>query len=402
MEIRELLQKRASLWDEAKKFLDDHTDKDGTIPARDLATIQKMEENLDALTTTIEHYERNGRLGAEMDKPFNTPIKEQIHNPYNPFENTIKSRRGVSGNEYRTEFLRQVRNGFKDAQNYLQIADPPSQGGYLIPTEFDAVLQSELENENVMRQIGRVIQTQSEHKICLVATKPQASWVAEGQSINLDTETFAQISLSAFKLAVGISISNELLQDSFYDLEAHLSIEFGKSLARAEEQAFLTGTGIGQPTGILYSISADNSCYINTSAARNISVDDLINLQYSLQRPYRKKACWLMSDETVATIRKLKDSTQNLIWQASLIDSEPPKLLGAPVYTSPFMPHISSGNIPVLFGDFKAFVIGERGQRIFKPLRELHALSDLTTFLMIERVDSILTDHKAVKGLYIS
>jgi HK97 family phage major capsid protein len=399
MEIRELLQKRASLWDEAKKFLDTHTDKDGTISARDLATLQEMEADIDALSQTIEHYERNGRLGAEMDKPFTMPIKEQLHNP---FENTIKSRRGVSGDAYRTEFLSQIRTGFKTAQNYLQIAAPPSQGGYLIPTEFDAVLQSELENENVMRQIGRVIQTRSEHKICLVATKPQASWVAEGQSINLDTETFAQISLSAFKLAVGISISNELLQDSFYDLEAHLSTEFGKSLARAEEQAFLTGTGFGQPTGILYTISTDSNCYISTAASSAISVDDLINLQYSVPRPYRKKACWLMSDETVAKIRKLKDSTQNLIWQASLTDSEPPKLLGAPVYTSPFMPTASSHNIPVLFGDFNAFVIGERGQKIFKPLRELHALSDITTFLMIERVDSILTDHKAVKGLFVS
>ena len=371
MEIRELLQKRAEYVDEATSFLDKHEKADGTLTATDAATYKTMEDKIKAISDQIYRREKIDKVNEILNQPYNERIFEQIDDPNNFFTNGIRTSKGIAGNEYRKAFLNQVRTGFKTAQNYLQIADPPSQGGYLVPTEFDNAIQSELENENVMRQIGRVIQTQSEHKICLVATKPNAAWVAEGQSINLSTETFAQISLSAFKLAIGLSISNELLQDSYYDLEAHLSNEFGKAIARAEEEAFITGTGQGQPTGILYTIAADSSRYINTTATGTISADDLITLQYSLPRPYRKNACWLMSDETVAKIRKLKDSTQNFIWQPSLTDSEPPKLLGAPVYTSPYMPAASSSNIPVLFGDFSYFVIGERGQKIFKPLREL-------------------------------
>lgn len=395
MDIQKLIEKRANLWANAKNYLDAHTDEDGKISAKDAATYEKMEGDIVALGKQIDRFQRRDSMENYLSGSDDKPLLSDLGG-------SADNKKGRASNEYRKEFFRQVRDGFKTAKNYLQVADPPTQGGYLVPTEFDNAIQSELENENVMRQIGRVIQTQSEHKICLVATKPTAAWVAEGQSINLSTEAFAQISLSAFKLVVGLSISNELLQDSYYDLEEHLAQEFGKAIARTEEQAFITGTGIGQPTGILYTISSDNNCYLTTTATGTISADDLITLQYSLPRPYRKNACWLMNDETVARIRKLKDSTQNFIWQPSLTDSEPPKLLGAPVYTSPYMPATSSANIPVLFGDFNYYTIGERGQRVFKPLRELHALSDLTDFLMIERVDAILTDKKAIKGLYVS
>ena len=118
---------------------------------------------------------------------------------------------------------------------------------------------------------------------------------------------------------------------------------------------------------------------------------------------YLKGAVWLINDESLAQIRKLQDSTKNFLWQPSLQESEPPRLLGDPVYSSPFMPTPQSGNIAILYGDFKNyFVIGERGSRVVKPLRELYAMSDLTAFLMIERVDAVLTDTNAVKGLYVS
>ena len=111
----------------------------------------------------------------------------------------------------------------------------------------------------------------------------------------------------------------------------------------------------------------------------------------------------MINDESLAQIRKLQDSTKNFLWQPSLQESEPPRLLGDPVYSSPFMPTPQSGNIAILYGDFKNyFVIGERGSRVVKPLRELYAMSDLTAFLMIERVDAVLTDTNAVKGLYVS
>lgn len=396
MTVQDLIEKRGAIWEQAQKFLDEHTGKDDKVSAEDAAALGQMIERLNDLTEMID--------GEKP--PFSTDMKAWERYMNQPRSKPILSypQHNDDGFESpRREFLNQFRTGFRTAQNTLREASQPD-GGYLVPTEFDAAIVSSLESENVMRQIGRTITTASEHKISIVATKPTASWVTEGQQINFSSTTFSQISLNAYKLAVAIQVSNELLQDSFYNLEEFLTTEFGRALARAEEEAFISGTGseTGMPQGIIPTIAADESRYITTTASGVVSADDLISLQYSLPRPYRKNAVWLINDESLAQIRKLKDSSQNFLWQPTLQESEPPRLLGAPVYSSPFMPTAQSAKIAVLYGDFKDyFTIGERGQRVVKPLRELYAMSDLTAFLMLERIDAVLTDTQAVKGLYV-
>ena len=397
----ELYKDMQALADEAKKFLDEHEAADGTMSASDAATYAKMEmaiksAKLEAQAAELEEAKRMQDFLKNIDKQ---------HVAYDGVKsgNVSFQRAGVAGDDYEKNFWAAVKGRFKVSNvNQLREASP-SQGGYLVPTEFDQMIQSALEQENVMRQIGTVFTTASEHRIPVVATKPAASWVAEGQSIDLAQETFNAITLSAYKLAVAISASNELLADSFYNIEAHLTDEFTKAIARAEEEAFITGTGAetGMPTGILYTVAASTDNYSTTAGAGNITADDLINFQYSLSRPYRRNACWLINDASLAHIRKLKDSTQNFLWQPSLAAGEPPTLLGAPVYSSPFMPTMATGNIAVLYGDFSFYKIAERGQRSMRALRELYALQDLTAFLMIERVDGILTDSAAVRGLKV-
>lgn len=313
---------------------------------------------------------------------------------------------GIPGNEYEKNFFDAFRNKFSNEATLKLREGSLPQGGYLVPTEFHNGIQSALEEENVMRKIATVISTQSEYIIPFVTSKPTASWISEGETIQLTNEAFNRMSLGAYKLATAITCSNELLADSYYNLEAHLIYQFAKGLARAEEEAFLIGapdetTGtVSRPTGILTTIGGNSDCYKETTGAE-ITADDLINLQYSVRRPYRRNACFLTSDETLALIRKLKDSTQNFIWQPSTQEGEPSRLFGQPILTSPFMPSPESGKIAVLYGDFSYYVIAERGQRTVRALRELFALQDISAFLMLERIDGKLTDPEAVRGLKI-
>lgn len=314
---------------------------------------------------------------------------------------------GVQGEDYRKNFVNAIRGKFKNnAVNYLRESSLPD-GGYLVPSEFHKEIVSALEEENVMRQIGQTISTESVHQIPIVQTKPAAAWVGEGEEINFSNETFSNVNLSAYKLAVALKISNELLADAVYPLEAHLIQQFARAFSNAEESAFLTGeTALGdtakKPTGILPTLATSPSTTISTQASE-LAPDDLVNLEFALKRPYRKNAVWLMSDSLLSQIRRMKDSTERFIWQPSFMDSEPSKLFGYPVYTSAYMPAMASGNVIALFGDFKDyFLIGERGQRVFKPLRELYAMSDQTAFLMLERVDCALTDLSAVKALKLA
>ena len=279
--------------------------------------------------------------------------------------------------------------------------DPASAGGFLIPTEWDTRLIKSLEEENVIRQLGTTITTASEHKISRVATKPAAAWLDEGQSITFGNGTFDQVTLDAHKVGIGILVSEELLADSMFDIETEILDQFSKAIANAEEDAFLNGAAnANMPTGIITTVAANPTMYITTKGAEP-TADEIIDLSYKLPRPYRKNAVFLMNDSTLATIKKFKDQTQRYIWEESYQAGEPSRLLGYPVYTSPYMPTIASGTFPILFGDFSYYNIADRGARTIQELREAYAVSGQIGFLMKERCDGILIDNDAVRALKI-
>lgn len=386
MEIRELLQKRAELHEKAKKFWDEHADKNGYMLESDALQLDKMTNEIDGLTRAIESYHKLERWDKELSKPFNTPYFE-------PFNNN-------SADGYHKNFLNAIRKSFRDVRDELREGTLPS-GGYLLPTEMHDRIIDALTQENVLRTIGKTITTASEHKITFVASRPAAAWVGEGEEIQFSNETFGQISLNAFKLAVALKVSLELIQDSYYNIEQHIIEQFSQEFARKEEDTFLNGNEPNSPKGLLPTLQASATGILQT-AGTTITADDLLTLQYSVDRLYRKKGVWLVSDATLAQIRKLKDSTQNFIWQPSLLENEPPRLFGQPVYTSPFMPAPAVGNVAILYGNFADyFLIGERGHREFQPLRELFAMSGQTGFLLTERVDCLLIDPAAIRGLKI-
>lgn len=393
MKLLDLLSKRAGYVDEANRFLDSHEQADGTLSATDAATYKALENKIKGISDQIARRETMDKIGEFLDQPLNARIFEQ---PYNLFDEDPSN---PNGKGYQKNFIKAFRTSFKRANDYLR-AGELSDGGYLCPTEFNDAIVSKLQADNVLRQISKVITTASTHQIPVIATQPAASWVGEGDTINFSNASLGQVTLDAHKLAVALLISNELLQDSYYALENFLIEEFGRAFARAEEEAFLNGTGQdNQPQGILPTLAQSATSTLQTTGT-NISADDLITLMYSVDRPYRRNASWLINDSTLASIRRLKDSTQNFLWQPGL-GEEPAKLLGHPVYTSSFMPAPQSGNTAILFGDFSFVVIGERGNRQVRPLRELYAMSDKTAFLMLERVDVALTDRHAIRGLAI-
>ena len=364
----------------------------GLVTRADIDHIQNERGKILDMTNEIDR---------RMSQPTSQPIYTQPGSLNSLTTSTeTRAHHGVAGDEYRKEFFNQFRAGFSTAVNYLRESES-TKGGYLLPTEFHERIVAEMTEENILRQISTVITTYSEHKISILANRPAATWVSEGTQIPLSSPSFDQISLSAYKLAVTISVSNELLADSYYDIEQFAAEEFGRALATAEEEAFLTGDGDGKPAGLIPALSADTSTTI-TTAGTSIAADDVINLVHSLKRPYRKNAVFLMNDSTLAAVRKLKDSTQNYLWQPSFQAGEPERLLGYPVYASAFVPAATSGNVCVLFGDFSYFNIGQRGSGItIKPLRELYALQDITAFLGVERVDGVLTDKAALRGLKV-
>ena len=392
--ILELREKRAKAWDAAKAFLDTKRGTDGLISAEDEATYNKMEADVVALGKEIDRLEKQALLDNELEKPVSKPITEK---PMNGSMDNDEVKTGRATDSYKKAMLSALRSNFRNVSNVLQ-EGIDADGGYLVPTEYDSRLVDGLEEENIIRKLGHRITTSGERKINIAATKPAAAWIDEGEALVFSDATFSQINLDAHKLHVAVKVTEELLYDNAFQLENYIIGEFYKALANAEEDAFLNGNGTGKPLGIL-AASGGAEVGVTTASATAITADEVINLVYSLKRPYRKNAVFILNDQTIAALRKLKDGNGAYMWQPALVAGEPDKLLGYSVYTSAYMPTIEAGAKTIIFGDLSYYNIGDRGSRSFAELRELFAGNGMVGFVAKERVDGKLVLPEAIKVL---
>ena len=385
MTIKELIEKRAKVWETAKNFVETH-EKEGVLSEEDTMTYNKMEKEIEDLTMSIERQQRALDRDHELSKPMNSPITGK---PYVP-EMDDKKMTGVKSKEYKNAMLSAMRSNFRNVSNILQ-EGVDGDGGYLVPEEYDKRLIEVLEGENIMRGLATTITTSGLHKINIAATKPAAAWIEEGGALTFGDATFDQIYLDAYKLHVAIKVTEELLYDNAFGLENYIITQFGKALANSEEDAFLNGDGTGKPLGIFAETGGGQVVSTLTAAIKS---DDLIDLVYGLKRPYRKNASFIMNDATLASLRKLKDNNGAYIWQPSYKEGEPDRVLGYAVHTSSFAPENA-----IAFGDYSYYNIGDRGSRSFAELRELFAGNGMVGYVAKERVDGKLVLPEAVKIL---
>lgn len=395
MNITELYNKRASAWEAAKNFLDTHTQENGTMTAEDAATYEKMEADISNLSKQIERQQRLDEMENTMRQPASTPITNKPAG-----QQTMNAKEGRASDEYKNAFWSMIRNKtlYPDLRNALQIGTD-SEGGFLVPDEYERTLIQALEEENVMRSLCTVIQTSSgDRKIPVVAAHGTASWVDEEGQIPESDDAFGQISIGAHKLATMIRVSNELLQDSVFNIDSYIATEFARRIGSKEEEGFIVGDGSGKPYGILNDTNGADTG-VTTASATAIVADEIIDLVHSLKSVYRKRAQFMMNDTTIKAIRKLKDGNGNYLWQPGLKEGQPDMLLNFRIATSSYMPEIATGNKVILFGDFKYYWIADRQGRTFQRLNELFAVTDQVGFKATQRVDGRLVLAEAMKCL---
>ena len=394
-QILALREKRASLWDAAKKYRDAHIGSDGTMTAEDAATYDRMVDDVDRMKKEIDRLERQEAIENEMNRPVSQPI---VNRP-DDGQPREKEKRGTATDAYKTAFWNMVRAKAMsyEIHNALKIGED-DHGGYLAPDEFERTLVEALEEQNIFRQFAHVITTSSgDRKIPVVASKGTASWIDEEAAFPESDDTFGMLSIGAFKLATTIKVSDELLHDSVFDVASYIAKEFARRIGAAEEEAFFTGNGTGRPTGILNATGGAETGV--TSAGANISFDDVIDLYYSLRSPYRRNAVFMMNDSTVRALRKLKNGSGDYLWQPSVTAGTPDTILNRPVYTSSYMPTVAAGAKSILFGDLSYYWIADREGRTFQRLNELYAPTGQVGFLSFERVDGKLILPEAAKVL---
>lgn len=337
-------------------------------------------------------------LDVEMSKATSKPLASA---PVTRLEEEAPvSKTGRGTKDYTKNFWNVMRSKSvsHEVMNALQVGTD-TEGGYLVPDEYERTLIEALEDQNIFRQLAHVIHTSSgERKIPVVASKGTASWIDEEAAYPESDDSFGQVSIGAYKLATMIKISEELLNDSVFDMPSYIAKEFARRIGAAEEEAFFTGNGTGRPLGIL---AATGGAGVGVTAAKAdaVTFDEVMDLFYSLRAPYRRNSVFIMNDSTVKALRKLKDGQGQYLWQPAVTAATPDTILNRPVYTSTFMPTLATGNKTILFGDLGYYWVADREGRSFKRLNELYAPTGQVGFLASQRVDGKLILPEAVKVL---
>lgn len=403
--IIELRNKRNTLWEQTKAFLEQHRDENGLVEASAVEQYNKMASDVKALGDEIQRLEDQMEMDAKLSAATSAPVHAD------PKAGQRKANvRPTATAEYGDAFWNMMRgNSSLEVRDALSVGVDKN-GGYTVPDEFERQLIEGLKENNIFRTLAHTIHTNSGSRIIPLATDTgSASWIEEGAAIQESDMTFAQETLSAYKLGCMVKVSNELLNDSAFDIAGYIAQRFGVRFGNAEEDAFINGTGPStnpqttpsQPTGILTSVTAAAG---NTTAnAQTVHFDNIYKLYYSLKAPYRRKASFLCNETLLLQLMLLKDLNGNYIWKPGLAEADPDTILGRPIYTSSYMPAIT-GNATqdknkkvLLFGDFSYYWIADRQNRTLKRLNELYAVTDQVGFIGTQRVDGKLILPEAMQ-----
>ncbi|MBA3010866.1 MAG: phage major capsid protein [Proteobacteria bacterium] len=368
--------------------------KNRELSAEQKTKLAALKETVSTLTMQIEALEMDEGQTTEDDKnrtandrKCRLQIQGMNHNS-----------RPFASDEYKRTYDKFLRHGraalYPDEIRALSVGSDPSMG-YIVPDEFETQLVQSLKDNNIMRTLCRVISTAGDRKIPIVVGDSAAYWLNEnGSYIESDVE-LAQKTLGAHKLGVLCLASEELAFDAGFPLASFLAENFGRSMGDKEEAAFISGDGNEKPTGIIQ----DAEVGLITANATAITSDELLDLLHSLKRVYRKRASFLMADDTLKLIRKLKDGNGRYLFEESLQAGEPSTLLGKPIHISDSVPGATAGNKSILFGDYSYYWIADRQGRFFQELREKYADKGQIGYRANQRIDGKLTLPEAVKTL---
>ena len=238
----------------------------------------------------------------------------------------------------------------------LTVGSDPT-AGYLAPNEFvREIIRGEVEF-SPLREAAQVRQTA---RRAIQLPKRQSSfgarWTSES-GLRSETEglSFAIEEIATHELYALVDVSEQMMEDSEFNLENELAREFSEQFAVAEGLAFVIGNGVGKPEGVLANPAVAES--VSGSAASiadaNGQADGLIDLYHAVKTQYAVRGQWLLNRATLSEVRKLKDAQGGYIWQPGLADGTPNTILGQPYVEVPDMPDVAADSYPIVFGDLR-------------------------------------------------
>lgn len=348
--------------------------------------------------------------------------------PQAVFERSVKSwnparaselLQGADYSQYKTAFGKYTRFGLDalsmDERKYMQVGSD-SDGGFLVTSEFLKEIIRVESNNSVMRRVARIIPMgRGELEVPASLTRPETGWVGETATrSDTDNPSLGKHHFVAKEIYAQPKATQKLLDDSEFDIESFLGEEVGLAFAEAEDLAFISGDGIATPRGFTtYDTAATADATRAWGVVQHIATgqagawpttdaliyDKLVDVTTSLRPRYRKNARWIMGTEAINKLRKMKTATTlEPLWQPSLTELEPDRLLGYPVVEAEQMPAVGANSLSVAFGDFRRayWILDRTGVRL---LRDPYTDKPFVKFYTTKRVTGGVADSHAIKLL---
>lgn len=390
MDINDILHKRGQVVEQMKAVLAHAENENRDLTGEEAAKYQAMDEDQNGLKARADRIQNAANVEAELSQRQSAPHRATLQNE--------GRKDGLKSDDYKAGFNAYARTGkaglSHDILNALQVGTD-SEGGFIVPTEFDTMLVESLQDINELRSLVNVISTGSDRNIPVESSLGTATWTAEEAAYTESDAAFSQVVLTSHKLTSIIKVSEELLEDSFFNVEQYLARNFGKRFGIAEESAFVNGDGSGKPTGIV----GGSTLGVTAAGVAAITADEVIDLYHALGRPYRSRATFLMNDSTTKLVRKLKDSNGVYLWQPGLQAGQPDSILGRPLVSSTAMPVATTGLKSIVFGDMSCYTVADRTGSVMQRLNELYAANGQVGFRMRKRMDGKVVDTAGIKHL---
>lgn len=395
-ELKEVLDQYGKAFDEYKKTNDERFEelKKGTGKAAEL------EEKLSKIESELQKREQQlSDIEAKMNRPSfagsktDDPVKAEHKKAFDAFLR--------KGNEA----------GLADLQKKAVQIAVDADGGYAVPEEMSREIYKLIDADSPMRAVCgvRLVGTEDIKQLVDIGGLT-TGWVAETTARPAtNSPQLAQVTPTFGEIYAMPAATQKAIDDIFFDVEAWLVDSTASKFAKEENAAFTTGDGTNKPKGLLAATMAKTGDdtrafgtfqYLATGVAAGMPAtnpsDLLIDLVTSLKSRYYRNARFMMNRQTLATVRKWKDSQNNYLWQPGLQSGEPNSILGFPYTYNDDMPSIGANALCVAFGDFReAYIILDRtGIRL---LRDPYTNKPYVNFYITKRVGNMILNSEAVK-----
>jgi HK97 family phage major capsid protein len=398
--VKQILEQRATAWEEAKAMLDTAEAEGRSLSAEETGKFDAINGTINALDeqrAKIEDAEKRAKDASEAMERVNAAPKPDMRGDADTDDKVRAFLRGDVRSYDTNEGLPPV--NFRDLTKGSATA-----GGNTIRTGFrEQLLEHMIEVSGVMMAGPTVLNTTSGESIEVPITTSHgtAALTTEGSAISESDPAFGKRTLGAYKYATLVQVSRELVDDTSVDLLGYIARQAGRGCGNALGTDLVVGNASSKPSGIVQTASTGVTGSASVSGA--FTADNLIDLFFSVIAPYRNSpSCgWMMKDTTLAAVRKLKDTTNQYLWQPSIQVGVPDTLLGKPVHTDPNVAAVALSAKSVIFGDFAAYFVRLAGGVRFERSDEYAFNADLVTFKAVVRGDGILADQTGAVKVFL-